>query len=60
MLTALMARLAGACGVHQNQRNTRRESLIAKELLKLAEGPTIDSLSMVLSSSMVDAFSDSS
>ena len=38
MLTALMARLAGVCGVHQNQRNASRESLIAKELLKLVEG----------------------
>jgi len=49
MLTALMTRLAGVCGVHLNQRNTSRESLIAKELLKLVEGPTIDFSSMVFS-----------
>ena len=59
MLTALMARLAGVCGVHQNQRNASRESLIAKELLKLVEGPTTDFSSMVFSCFLVDAFSNS-
>ena len=59
MLTALMTRLAGVCGVHQNQRNTSRESLIAKKLLKLVEGPPIDSSSMVFSCFLVDTFSNS-